>query len=192
MSIRCIDGAYLADTARVLGEVTLGHDVSIWYGVSIRGDVAPVTIGDRTNVQDNAVIHCDYGYANVIGCDVTIGHGAIVHGESVGDGTLVGMGAKLLGHSRIGKGCVIGAGAVVAPGLQVPDGMVVVGVPGRIVREVNDADRAFLAGNPPHYVRLAKLHAEQGGREVEADARVVSWLRVHGEEAEPAAPPPGW
>ncbi len=188
MSMRCIHGVYLADTARVLGEVTLGRDVSIWYGVSIRGDVAPITIGDRTNVQDNAVIHCDHDYPNVIGADVTIGHGAIVHGEAVGDGTLIGMGAKLLGHSRIGRGCVIGAGAVVPPGMRVPDGMVVVGVPGKIVREVNDADRVFLAGNPPHYVRLAKLHAEPGT----ADPRVFPWGRLPAESTEPVEPPPGW
>jgi carbonic anhydrase/acetyltransferase-like protein (isoleucine patch superfamily) len=192
MTIRCINQAYLADTARVLGEVTLGRDVSIWYGVSIRGDVAPISIGDRTNVQDNAVIHCDHGYANVIGADVTIGHGAIVHGEAVGDGTLVGMGAKLLGHSRIGRGCVIGAGAVVPPGMRVPDGMVVVGVPGRIVRTVNDAERTFLTGNPPHYVRLAKLHAQQAEAGVAADPRVIPWARVHAPLVEPVEPPPGW
>ena len=155
-------GAFIADTARVLGDVRLGANASVWYGAVIRGDVAPVVIGEGTNVQDNAVVHCDHLYANVIGRDVTIGHGAIVHGESVGDGTLIGMGAVVLGHTRIGKGCLIGAGAVVPPGMEVPDGMVVVGVPGKIVRPVNDDDRAYLAKLPGHYVRLAARHAAEG------------------------------
>ena len=157
------DGAYLADTARVIGDVRLGADVSVWYGAVIRGDVAPVVIGAGSNVQDNAVIHCDHRFANVIGRDVVIGHGAIVHGEFIGDGSLIGMGAKVLGHTKIGKGCLIGAGALVAPGMEVPDGSVVVGVPGKIVRNVNDADRAYLAKLPAHYVRLAKKHAASPG-----------------------------
>ena len=154
------DKAYVADTARVTGDVRLGDGVSVWYGAVIRGDVAPIVIGDRSNVQDNAVIHCDHRYANVIGRDVIIGHGAIVHGESIGDNTLIGMGATVLGRTRIGGGCVIGAGALVPPGLEVPDGTVVMGVPGKVVREVNDADRAYLAKLPEHYRRLAQRHAE--------------------------------
>lgn len=207
MTMRLIHGVYVADTARVLGEVTLGADVSLWYGVSIRGDVAPISIGARTNVQDNAVIHCDHGYANVIGCDVTIGHGAIVHGEYVGDGTLIGMGAKLLGHTKVGKGCVIGAGAVLRPGMEVPDGSVVMGVPGRITRPVNDEDRAFLAKNPPHYVRLAQLHVAAAQHPDEADPRVRPWadpalfaaprpldddFDAADDAVDSVAPPPGW
>lgn len=152
-------GYYIADNARVLGDVRIGKDVSIWCGVAIRGDVAPVVIGAGSNVQDNAVVHCDHQYANVIGENVTIGHGAIVHGESIGDSTLVGMGAVVLGHTKIGRGCLIAAGAVVPPGLEVPDGMVVMGVPGKIVRGVSEEDRAYLAKLPPHYVRLAQRHA---------------------------------
>lgn len=154
------DDAYIADTARVTGDVRLGRGVSVWYGAVIRGDVAPIVIGDRSNVQDNAVIHCDHRYANVIGRDVIIGHGAIVHGEWIGDNTLIGMGATILGRTRIGSGCVIGAGALVPPGLEVPDGTVVMGVPGKVVREVNDADRAYLAKLPGHYAALAQRHAE--------------------------------
>ena len=160
MTMREQDGRYIADTARVVGDVRLGRGVSVWYGAVVRGDVAPVIIGDRTNIQDNAVVHCDHRYANVIGRDVIIGHGAIVHGERIGDNTLVGMGAIVMGRTRIGSGCIIGAGAVVAPGLEVPDGMVVMGVPGRVVREVNDADRAYLAKLPGHYSALARRHAE--------------------------------
>lgn len=163
MTIKERGGVYIADTARVIGDVRLGKDVSVWYGAVIRGDVAPVVIGDGTNVQDNAVIHCDHLRANVIGRDVVIGHGAIVHGELIGDGTLIGMGAKVLGRTRIGRGCLIGAGALVAPGMEVPDGSVVVGVPGKVVRGVSDEDRAYLAKLPGHYVRLAKQHARDPG-----------------------------
>ena len=155
------NGRFIADTARVVGDVRLGRGVSVWYGVAIRGDVAPVVIGERTNVQDNAVIHCDHRHANVIGRDVIIGHGAIVHGEAIGDGTMVGMGAIVMGRTRIGRGCIIGAGALVPPGVEVPDGMVVMGVPGRIVRSVNEEDRAYLAKLPAHYLALAQRHAER-------------------------------
>lgn len=161
MTIHSQGGAFIADTARVLGDVRLGPSVSVWYGAVIRGDVAPIVIGERTNVQDNAVIHCDHLYANVIGSDVIIGHGAIVHGEWIGDNTLIGMGAKVLGHTKIGSGCIIGAGAVVPPGMEVPDHSVVVGVPGAIVRDTNEADRAYLAKLPSHYRALARRHAEQ-------------------------------
>lgn len=157
------DGAYIADTARVVGDVRLGASSSVWYGAVIRGDVAPVVIGARTNVQDNAVVHCDHRYANVIGRDVIIGHGALVHGEYVGDNTLIGMGAVLLGHTKIGRGCLVAAGAVVPPGLEVPDGMVVMGVPGKVVRPVNDDDRAYLRKLPGHYARLAARHAGEPG-----------------------------
>lgn len=160
MSIRCIQGVYIADTAHVSGELTLGQNVNIWYGAVIRGDVSPITIGDNTNVQDNVVIHTDKGYPNIIGANVTIGHGAIVHGESIGDGSLIGMGAILLGHTKIGKGCIIAAGAVVSPGLEVPDGMVVMGVPGKIMRPTNDKEKEYLAVLPPRYAENARLRVE--------------------------------
>ena len=159
MTMSDINGVYIADTARVIGDVSLGLRVSVWYGAVIRGDVAPVVIGEGTNIQDNAVIHCDHLVANTIGRDVIIGHGAIVHGESVGDNTMIGMGSVVLGRTRIGRGCIIGAGAVVPPGMHVPDGSLVVGVPGRVVRSVNEQDRATLAKLPGHYVRLAQQHA---------------------------------
>jgi len=162
--------AFIADTARVLGEVSLGENVSIWYGVSIRGDVAPITLGDGTNVQDNAVIHCDTHAPNVIGSHVTIGHGAIVHGVAVGDGSLIGMGATVLGGTRIGARCLIAAGAVVPPGLDVPDDSVVMGVPGRIVRATTEKERAYLKWVAPRYVELARLHT--AGKD---DARVRPW-----------------
>jgi len=148
------------DNARVLGDVTLGEDVSIWCGVAIRGDVAPVTIGARTNVQDNVVVHCDAGDENVIGCDVTIGHAAVVHGVRVGKGSLIGIGARLLAGTVIGDCCLVAAGCVVPPGLIVPDGMVVMGVPGRVMRPVCDAERAHFRYAVQSYLDLARLHAE--------------------------------
>ena len=170
VSIRQINGVYLADTARVVGEVELGANVSIWYGATIRGDVAPVRIGQSTNVQENAVIHCDSGEPNTIGERVTIGHGAVLHGQSVGDGSLVGTHATLLGRSRIGQGCLIAAGALVPPGMQVPDGVVVMGVPGRIVRQTNEKDKEYVRGAPDHYVKMAKLHHDHRD-----DPRVRGW-----------------
>lgn len=160
MSIRRIGHAWIADTARVLGEVELGPDVSIWYGAVIRGDVAPITIGEMTNVQDNGVVHCDKGLPNVIGRRVTIGHGAIVHGVSVGDGALIGMGARLLGRSRIGARALVAAGALVPEGMEVPDDMVAMGMPARIVRPTTDREKQYLLALPPRYVDVAKMHAE--------------------------------
>ena len=170
MSIKLVHGVYIADTARVLGEVEISRDVSIWYGAVIRGDVAKVTLGQGTNVQDNAVIHCDSGVPNAIGIGVTIGHGAIVHGQSVGDGTLIGMGATVLGGTRIGAKCLIAAGAVVPPNMEVHDKMVVAGVPGRVIREVNDKDLAYIDWLAPHYVKLAHRHANSP-----TDSRVRPW-----------------
>lgn len=166
MSIQRIAHAYIADTARVRGQVTLGQNVNIWYGAAIRGDVAPVIIGDNTNVQDNAVIHCEHGHTNHIGSNVTIGHSAIVHCEEVGDGTLIGMHATVLDRVRIGKNCLVAAGAVVPPGTVVPDGMVVMGVPGRIMRPTNDREKEYLAMIPPRYVELAKRHHEHPDDEI--------------------------
>ncbi len=160
MSIKRIGHAFLADTARVLGEVDLGIDVSIWYGVVIRGDVAPITIGDMTNVQDNTVVHCDKGHPNVIGKRVTIGHGAIVHGVFVGDGALIGMGARLLGRSQIGAGALVAAGAVVPEGLVVPAGMVAMGVPAKVTRQTTDREKEYLLKIPPRYVEVARLHSD--------------------------------
>ncbi|MEM1013652.1 MAG: gamma carbonic anhydrase family protein [Planctomycetota bacterium] len=164
-------GWTVATNAHVSGDVKIGENVSIWFGVSVRGDVAAVTIGPGTNVQDNAVIHCDAGVPNDIGRDVTIGHSAVVHGRRVGDGSLIGMGATLLGGSEIGERCLVAAGAVVPPNMKVPDGTLVAGVPAKAIREVSDRDLEYMRKLPPHYVRLAGEHAdgryEPGGRPLE-------------------------
>ena len=153
------NGFFLAHNATVVGDVTIGELTSFWFNTVVRGDVAPVRIGQRVNVQDGAVIHCDSGVPNEIGDDVTIGHGAIVHGMSVGNGTLIGMSATVLGRTKIGSECLIAAGAVVPPGLEVPDRMVVMGVPGRIVRPVNEEEFKYMRWLSGHYVKLAERHA---------------------------------
>jgi len=160
-SMKRLGDVFLADTARVLGDVHLGSEVNVWCHVAIRGDVAPIRVGRGTNIQDGAVVHCDSGAAQSIGRDVTIGHGAIVHGLSVGDGALVGMGARVLGGARIGERALIAAGALVAPGTEIPPEHLAVGVPARIRRPITGEARAYLAWLAPHYVELARLHAEQ-------------------------------
>ncbi len=160
MHMRHINGAYLMDTARVYGDVTLGEDANLWCGTAIRGDVAPITIGARCNLQDGVIVHCDDDIPIVIGDDVSMGHGAIVHGVTVGAGSLIAIGARVLAGCEIGRGCLIAAGAVVPPRTIVPDGMVVMGLPGRIVRPVTEAEAAYLKMIPGRYVRLARLHHE--------------------------------
>ena len=149
---------YLAHNATLTGDLTIGPHASFWFNAVVRGDVAAVTIGRRVNVQDNAVIHCDTGVPNAIDDDVTIGHGAIVHGERVGAGSLVGMGATLLSRTRLGAECLIAAGAVVPPGMVVPDRMAVMGVPGRIVRPVKEEELQYMRWLTTHYVELAEKH----------------------------------
>lgn len=164
--MRETNGVYLADTARVMGRVTLGKDVNLWYGAVVRGDVDVITIGKGTNLQEQVVVHCDGGTPNTLGENVSIGHGAIVHGRSVGDGSLIGMGAVLLGGSVVGKGCLIAARALVTEGMAVPDGMVVMGVPGKVVRPVNDKEKKLMAWLAPHYVKLAQKHHEHPDDEI--------------------------
>jgi carbonic anhydrase/acetyltransferase-like protein (isoleucine patch superfamily) len=152
------DNYFLAHNATITGDVAIGELASLWFNTVVRGDVAPITIGRRVNVQDGVVIHCDTGVPNVIEDDVTIGHAAIVHGTFVGRGSLIGMGATLLGRTRIGRDCLVAAGAVVSPGTDVPDGMVVMGVPGKVVRPVKEEDLTYMRWLVPHYVQIAEKY----------------------------------
>ena len=149
---------YLAHNATLTGDLTIGEQTSFWFNAVVRGDVAPVTIGRRVNVQDNAVIHCDTGVPNVIEDDVTIGHGAIVHGEYVGKRSLIGMGATLLSRTRLGAECLVAAGSVVPPGMVVPDRMAVMGVPGRIARPVTDEELKYMRWLTTHYIEVAERY----------------------------------
>jgi len=153
---------FMSPTSIVVGDVTIGELCSFWYGAVVRGDVAPIIFGKRVNVQDNAVVHCDSGVDNIIEDDVTIGHSAIVHGAHVGRGSLIGMGAKVLGQTKIGVECLIGAGAVLSPGTIVPDGMVVMGVPGKIVRPVKEEELKYIRWLSGHYVKLAEKYVAEG------------------------------
>ena len=149
-------GYFVAHNATIVGEVSVGELSSFWFNAVVRGDVAPVTIGRRVNVQDGVVVHCDTDVPNVIEDDVTIGHGAIVHGTFVGRGSLIGMGSTLLSRTKIGRECLIAAGAVVPPGLEVPDRMLVMGVPGKVVRPVGKKDLEYMRWLTAHYVELAE------------------------------------
>ena len=149
-------GAYIASTAVVCGAVALGDEVTVWFQAVIRGDDAPISIGAQTNIQDGCVVHCDAGVALEIGARCTIGHGAIVHGAKIGDDVLIGMGATLLGGSIIGDGAVVAAGSVVRQGMEVLPNMLVAGVPAKIMREVSDKERAFMAYAVPHYIETAE------------------------------------
>ena len=147
--------AFVAETAAVIGDVEIGKDSSIWYGAVIRGDESPIRIGEKTCVQDNSVLHCDDDSLMVIGENVTIGHGAIVHGATIGDNVLIGMGAIILNGAKIGDNAVIGAGAVVKENADIPAGSLAVGVPAKVVRTLTEEqikERKTLS----YYVKLSK------------------------------------
>lgn len=152
------DSAWVAPTATIVGGVSLAADVSIWYGVVVRADTGPIEIGEGSNVQDNSVMHTDEGLTLRIGRRVTIAHGAIVHGAQVDDDVLIGMGAVLLNHCRIGRGSIVGAGAVVSEGAVIPPNSLVLGVPGKVRRETTDAERQRIAGGATGYLEKARQH----------------------------------
>ena len=151
--------AFLAPGAVVVGNVIIGPEASLWYGVVIRGDTEMVSIGAQTNVQDGCILHADPGLPCMLGERVSLGHGAIVHGAVVEDESLIGIRATVLNGARIGRGSLVAAGALVPPGLSIPPGSVVMGVPGKVVRAVNDKDRAHLRHTAEHYVALARAYA---------------------------------
>lgn len=154
-------GVYLAPTATVLGSVTLGHHVSVWYGAVLRADLNGITVGHHTNIQDNAVLHVADAFACVVGNHVTVGHAALVHACTIGDETLVGMGAIVLDGAVVGRQCLIGAGAVVPPGTQIPDGSLVLGTPARVVRPLGARERAALKRQALKYVRTAAYYLKK-------------------------------
>ncbi|MEL6522795.1 MAG: gamma carbonic anhydrase family protein [Pseudomonadota bacterium] len=139
------DGDYwVAPDANVIGKVSLGSGVSVWFGTTIRGDNEAIVLGDGTNIQENCVLHTDPGYPMVIGRDVTVGHKAMLHGCTIGAGSLIGMGATILNGARIGRGCLIGACALITEGKEIPDGSLVMGAPGKVVRQLDEAAREGL------------------------------------------------
>ena len=150
--------AFIAPTASVMGDVTLGAEASVWYGAVLRGDMAPIVIGDRTCLQDGTIVHVDEDVPCLIGSRVGVGHRVILHGCIVEDECLLGMGRVLLNDSRIGTGSVVAAGAVIPEGMQIPPRSLVMGVPGRIVRPVDEVLTRRIAETWSHYLEQARAH----------------------------------
>jgi carbonic anhydrase/acetyltransferase-like protein (isoleucine patch superfamily) len=151
-------GHFIADNATVIGSVVVGAEASIWFNATVRGDNDAIAIGARSNVQDGAVLHTDEGIPLAIGPGVTIGHLAMLHGCTIGAGSLVGLSAVILNRAVIGRACLIGAGALIPEGKVIPDRSLVVGSPGRIIRELNDDEVARIAGSADHYVANARRY----------------------------------
>ena len=158
MSVRVHPSAFVAPGAAVMGNVTIGQDASVWYGAVLRGDMAPIVIGPESNLQDGTIVHVDEGMPCTVGRRVGVGHRVILHGCTVEDECLIGMGSILLNGVRIGTGSVIAAGAVIPEGMQVPPRSLVMGVPGRIVRPVDAALAERIAETWAHYVGQARAH----------------------------------
>ena len=152
---------YIAPGARVIGKVTLAEEVGIWFNAVLRGDNEPIVIGPGSNVQDGCVLHTDPGFPMIIGADVTVGHCAILHGCTIGEGTLIGMGAVVLNGAKIGKGCLIGANALVTEGKEIPDHSMVVGQPAKVIRRVDGALAAELRRAAEVYKKRQRQYRER-------------------------------
>ncbi len=152
---------FIADNATVIGTVVLHNQASVWFNAVVRGDNDIITIGERTNIQDAAVLHADPGIPLTLGRNVSVAHQAMLHGCTIGDGTLVGIGAIIMNHAVIGGGCLIGAGSLIPEGKTFPDGVLVVGSPGKIVRELKPEEKKELLENADIYVRRSKLYREK-------------------------------
>jgi carbonic anhydrase/acetyltransferase-like protein (isoleucine patch superfamily) len=152
--------AFVADTATIIGDVSLGARSSVWFGAVLRGDVFHIRVGEDTSIQDNSVIHVTHDqFATQVGNRVTVGHSVTLHGCTVGDHCIIGMGAILLDQSVIGDRCIVGAGALVTPGTKIPAGSLAVGSPARVKRPLTDDELAWLDASALHYVDLIKAYA---------------------------------
>ena len=168
MSIITFDGhtplvdpaAWVAPSATLIGQVTLAADSSVFYGAVVRADSVNISIGAGSNLQDNVVVHGDPGFAATIGAGVSVGHGAVIHGCTIGDNTLIGMNATVLNGAVIGEECLIAAGALILEGAVIPAGSLVAGVPGKVRRELTAEERAGVRSNASRYVTLSAKHRE--------------------------------
>lgn len=151
---------YIADSAAVIGSVILENNVSVWFNAVLRGDNEPIHIGENSNIQDGAVLHTDPGIPLTIAANVTVGHQAMLHGCSIGEGSLVGIKAVILNHSVIGKNCLIGANTLITESNIIPDNSLVIGSPGKVVRTLTDAEIAALHANTAHYVALTARYLD--------------------------------
>ncbi|WP_290648435.1 gamma carbonic anhydrase family protein [Aquisalimonas sp.] len=151
---------FIAGNATVIGDVDIGHNVSIWFNAVVRGDTDRIIIGDNSNIQDASVLHTDPGIVLEIGRNVTVGHKAMLHGCTIGDNSLIGINAVVLNHARIGKNCLIGANALIPEGKEIPDGSVVMGSPGKVVKELTEQQMEALAHGAAHYVENGRVYRE--------------------------------
>jgi len=152
---------YIAPTAVLIGDVTLGDGASVWFGAVLRGDVSPIVVGARSNIQDGTVIHGEDGCPTIIGEDVTVGHSAIIHAATVSDRVLVGMGATLLSRSSVGPDTIIGARALVTEEVEIPGGVLALGIPAQSKRTLSGAEKERILASAQHYVEHAKWYAGQ-------------------------------
>ena len=148
--------AWVADSAQVMGSVVLGEDASVWFGTVIRGDTETITIGRGSNIQDASVLHADIGQPLVVGDNVTVGHQVMLHGCTIGDESLIGIGAVVLNGARIGKHCLVGAGSLVTEGKEFPDGSMIIGSPAKVVRQLSPEQIAGLKLSARHYIDNAR------------------------------------
>ena len=145
------DDAWVAPDANLIGKVVLEAGANVWFGSTLRGDNEEVRVGAGSNIQENCVLHTDMGYPLTVGPNCTVGHKVMLHGCTIGAGSLIGMGAVILNGAKIGKGCLIGAGALITEGKEIPDGSLVMGAPGKVVRSLDDAARAALLDSAARY-----------------------------------------
>jgi carbonic anhydrase/acetyltransferase-like protein (isoleucine patch superfamily) len=155
------DEWFIAENAAVIGTVIMHNQSSVWFNSVVRGDSEIITIGERTNIQDSSVLHADAGIPLTLGKNVSVGHKAMLHGATVGDGSLIGIGAIILNGAVIGSGCLVGAGSLIPEGKKYPDGVLVLGTPGKIVRELKPEEKAGLLENADIYVRRSKIYREK-------------------------------
>lgn len=152
------DSCFVAENATLIGQVTLRKNVNIWYGAVLRGDDHYISIGENTNIQDNCVIHIDHDFPTIIGDDVTVGHGAIVHACKVGNNVLIGMGAIVLNGAEIGDNVIIAAGSLVPPGKKIPPNTLVMGSPAKVTRELTEKDISDIRDSAMYYAELANKY----------------------------------
>ena len=146
------EGAWVADSAEVIGDVVMGENASVWCGAVVRGDCDTITIGKNSNVQDLSVLHADPGVPLTLGDNVTVGHQVMLHGCTIGDGSLIGIGAIVLNHAKIGKNCLVGAGSLVTEGKEFPEGSLIVGAPAKAIRTLDENSAAAMTRSAEHYV----------------------------------------
>lgn len=158
----CIhEGCFVAENSSVIGDVRIGSKSSVWFGAVIRGDEDSIEIGEGSNIQDNAVLHCDVGRPIKIGSNVTVGHGAIVHGATIEDNVIIGMGSIIMNGAHIGANSIVGAGAVCTENMIVPNGSVVVGIPAKVVKNAEEYNSSLTTLNAEAYIELGEEYAKE-------------------------------